>query len=83
MNNFILMCAGASLCVLASCGGGPTKQMPYNEGINIIPTPASLEQTSGEGDFVLGKNMKIGASTAEARTVGEYFAAQIDRKSVV
>lgn len=78
MNNFILMCAGASLCVLASCGGGPTKQMPYNEGINIIPTPASLEQTSGEGDFVLGKNMKIGASTAEARTVGEYFAAQMN-----
>lgn len=78
MNNFILMCAGASLCVLASCGGGPAKQMPYNEGINIIPTPASLEQTPAEGDFVLGKNMKIGASTAEARTVGEYFAAQMN-----
>ncbi len=76
MNNFVLMCAGAAFCVIAACSGGATKQMPYNEGINIIPTPVSLEQA--EGNFSLSKNMKIAASTPEAKTVAEYFAGQMN-----
>lgn len=70
------MCAGAAFCVIAACSGGATKQMPYNEGINIIPTPVSLEQA--EGNFSLSKNMKIAASTPEAKTVAEYFAGQMN-----
>ena len=50
--------------------------MPYNGGINIIPTPVSLEQA--EGNFSLSKNMKIAASTPEAKTVAEYFAGQMN-----
>ena len=76
MNNFVLMCAGAAFCVIAACSGGATKQMPYNGGINIIPTPVSLEQA--EGNFSLSKNMKIAASTPEAKTVAEYFAGQMN-----
>lgn len=76
MNNFVLMCAGAAFCVIAACSGGATKLMPYNEGINIIPTPVSLEQA--EGNFSLSKNMKIAASTPEAKTVAEYFAGQMN-----
>lgn len=70
------MCAGAAFCVIAACSGGATKQMPYNGGINIIPTPVSLEQA--EGNFSLSKNMKIAASTPEAKTVAEYFAGQMN-----
>ena len=76
MNNFVLMCAGAAFCVIAACSGGATKQMPYNGGINIIQTPVSLEQA--EGNFSLSKNMKIAASTPEAKTVAEYFAGQMN-----
>ena len=72
----ISMCAGAALCILASCSEGPTKQMPYNQGINVIPTPVSLVQN--EGSFKLSKNTAFSASTPEAKTVAEYFAAQMN-----
>lgn len=50
--------------------------MPYNQGINIIPTPVSLVQN--EGSFKLGKNTVISASTPEAKTVAEYFASKMN-----
>ena len=31
-------CASAILACMASCSDSPTKVMPYNQGINIIPT---------------------------------------------
>ena len=70
------MCAGAALCILASCSEGPTKQMPYNQGINVIPTPASL--VLNEGSFKLSKNTAFSTSCPEAETVAEYFAAQMN-----
>ena len=50
--------------------------MPYNQGINVIPTPVSLVQN--EGSFKLSKNTAFSASTPEAKTVAEYFAAQMN-----
>ena len=52
MKKLVSMCAGAALCILASCSEGPTKQMPYNQGINVIPVPVSL--TQNEGVFKVG-----------------------------
>lgn len=70
------ICAGVALYFLASCGENPTKQMPYNQGIHIIPAPASLVQN--EGSYKLNKNTGIYASTPEAKTVAEFFAAQMN-----
>ena len=77
MKKLISMCAGAALTLLASCSEGPTKEMPYNQGINVIPTPLSLVQN--EGSFKLNKNTAIAASTPEAKTVAEYFAAKMNQ----
>lgn len=70
------ICAGAVLAMMASCDQTPTKVMPYNQGINIIPTPVSLTQK--EGNFKLNKSTKIYASTPEAKTVAEFFAAKMN-----
>lgn len=77
MKKLISMCAGAALTLLASCSEGPTKEMPYNQGINVIPTPLNLVQN--DGSFKLNKNMAIAASTPEAKTVAEYFAAKMNQ----
>ena len=42
----------------------------------FIPTPVSLVQN--EGSFKLSKNTAFSASTPEAKTVAEYFAAQMN-----
>lgn len=70
------ICAGAALGLLASCDQAPKKEMPYNQGINIIPTPASLVQN--EGNFKLNKSTKMYASTPEAKTIAEFFAAKMN-----
>lgn len=77
MKRLISMCAGAALCILASCNEGPTTQKPYNQGINVIPTPVSL--TQNEGVFKLGKKMAFQASTPEATVVAEFFASRINQ----
>ena len=71
------ICAGAVLGLMASCDDAPGKAKAYNQGINIIPTPVSL--TQNEGNFKLNKNTKIYASTPEAKTVAEFFAASKPR----
>ena len=70
------ICATSALCLLASCGEESAKQMPYNNGINIIPTPVSLVQN--EGSYKLNKNTQIYASTPEAKTVAAFFAAKMN-----
>ena len=76
MLKLISVCVGAALCLLASCSEGQTELNPYNQGINVIPTPVSLVQN--EGTFKLNKNTKFLASTPEAKIIAEYFAAQIN-----
>ena len=73
----ISVCLGAILCLLASCSQGVSEPKCYNQGINIIPTPVSLVQN--EGNFQLKSNTKISASTPEAKTVAEFFAAQMNQ----
>lgn len=70
------ICAGVALYFLAACSEAPTKQMPYNQGIHIIPAPASLVQN--EGSYKLNKNTRMYASTPEAKTVAEFFAAKMN-----
>ena len=60
------MGAGLILAVLASCEA-PTEPKAYNQGINIIPAPASLVQN--EGAFKLGKSTNVFATTPEALEV--------------
>ncbi|MDL2255412.1 family 20 glycosylhydrolase [Parabacteroides sp. OttesenSCG-928-K15] len=74
-----MLCAGALLCLMGSCGEMTTTPKAYNQGINIIPAPQSLSQ--GEGNFKLTKNTQIYASTAEAKVVGEYFLSKINRST--
>lgn len=68
-------CAGMALCFLASCAEPQGEVKPYNQGINIIPTPQSLVQH--DGFFRLGSNTAIAAASPEAKTVAEFFAAKM------
>lgn len=76
MKKLVMLCATATLILFSSCGDTPTKQASYNEGINIIPKPASLVQA--DGVFKLKKNTALYAPTPEAKTIAAYFAAKID-----
>ena len=41
---FTTVCVAATLGLLTSCGTQTAPERSYNEGINIIPMPASLQQ---------------------------------------
>ncbi|MDR1781266.1 MAG: glycoside hydrolase family 20 zincin-like fold domain-containing protein, partial [Tannerella sp.] len=71
--NFIISVA----CAVALCSSCSEKlsQASYNEGINIIPAPKSM--VVGEGSFKLSTSTVFYASTAEGRTVAEFFAAKL------
>lgn len=60
---------------LASCGGQQGEVKSYNEGINIIPMPQNLVQN--QGVFKLSSGTSFGATTDEAKTVAEFFAAKM------
>ncbi|MDD4404948.1 MAG: family 20 glycosylhydrolase [Parabacteroides sp.] len=74
MKTLVMLCAATALSLFASCES-PTKQMPYNQGINVIPKPVSLVQN--EGNFKLDKNTTFSAPGAEAKTIAEFFAAKM------
>jgi len=74
MKTLVMLCAATALSLFASCES-PTKQMPYNQGINVIPKPVSLVQN--EGNFKLDKNTTFAAPGAEAKTIAEFFAAKM------
>lgn len=78
-NHFTNLCAGLSLSMLMACSGPAGEVKPYNEGINIIPMPQTLVQQ--EGIFKLSGSTSFGASTPEAKTVAEYFAAKMNRST--
>lgn len=76
MKKLVSMCAGAALTLFASCSEGPVREMPYNQGINVIPTPVEL--TQHDGSFKITQKLVFGAPTAEAKTIAEFFAAKIN-----
>ena len=76
MKQRISLCCGLILsAVLSSCGVSEPQSRPYNEGINLIPTPQSLVET--EGRFVLKNGMQMGATTPEAQKVAQFFATKL------
>lgn len=68
-------CVGMAFCLLTSCQEKPGEVKVYNQGINIIPAPVSL--TQHEGQFVVNKNTAFAATSPEAKTIAEFFAAKM------
>lgn len=76
-NYLKVICAVFTAGVMASCGNSATEIKSYNEGINIIPKPLSLEV--GNGSFKLKDGMSVHAAGQEEKTVAEYFISKINR----
>ena len=76
---FTNLCAGISLSLLIACCNQTGEMKPYNDGINIIPTPQSL--TVNNGSFKLNSGTGISATTPETKTVAEYFAVKMRRST--
>lgn len=75
MKKILALCALVITCLLSSCTQTPTEQAVYNQGINIIPQPLSLVQH--DGSFILNNKTAFYAPTAEAKTIAEFFATQL------
>ena len=69
------VCAGVALYAMTSCAGAPGEVKAYNQGINVIPAPQSLVQH--DGYFKLGNGTSFGATSPEAKTIAEFFAAKM------
>ncbi|MEG2179176.1 MAG: family 20 glycosylhydrolase [Bacteroidales bacterium] len=70
------MYSTAALCFLTACGEQSSETKSYNQGINVIPVPAELSQQ--EGFFKLQKKTSVFASSPEAKTIAEFFAAKMN-----
>ena len=72
-----LICTVFTASFMMSCSNTSTEVKSYNEGINIIPKPLSME--IGSGNFTLKKGMSVFAAGQEEKTVAEYFISKINR----
>ena len=70
-----LVCMMLAMGFMTSCGTDSVSDKLYNQGINLIPAPVSLQQQ--EGKFALTSNATFKASTPEAKTVAEFFANKL------
>ena len=68
------VCMILAIGFMTSCGN--TIEKEYNQGINIIPVPLSLQQQQGK--FVLNSNTTIQASTPEAQKIAALFANKLN-----
>ncbi len=78
MNKNLLstVCMALFMGFMTSCGGGASvSDKVYNQGINLIPTPVSLQQQQGK--FALTGSTTFQASTDEAKAVAEFFAKKL------
>ena len=71
---FTTVCVAATLGLLTSCGTQTAPERTYNEGINIIPMPASLQQQ--EGRFLLSSSSSFYAPTPEAKNYCRVLRSQ-------
>ena len=71
------ICTAFTAGIIMSCSDSATEIKSYNEGINIIPKPLSLEV--GNGSFKLEDGMSVHAAGQEEKTVAEYFISKINR----
>ena len=69
------MCMALALGFMTSCGTDNVSDKVYNQGINLIPTPVSLQQQDGKFTLTSGTTFK--ASTPEAKAVAEFFANKL------
>ena len=69
------MCMALALGLMTSCGTDNVSDKVYNQGINLIPTPVSLQQQDGKFTLTSGTTFK--ASTPEAKAVAEFFANKL------
>lgn len=69
------MCAFITAYFLPSSAKEAFNEGGYNDGINIIPTPVSLIQQ--EGRLTLKSGATYYASTAQAKTVADFFVAKL------
>ena len=70
------MCLAAFVGLLTSCGPQTVTVKSYNEGINIIPMPAELQQR--EGKFTLTSGTSFYASTPETKKIAEFFIGKLN-----
>ncbi|WP_165042650.1 family 20 glycosylhydrolase [Dysgonomonas sp. ZJ709] len=76
MKKLIPMVSMALALLVSSCGNNePLVQKPYNEGINVTPTP--LELTQNEGIFNLSKGTVFVSEDENVNKVAAFFAAKI------
>ena len=69
------VCMALAMGFITSCGTQSVSDKAYNQGINLIPTPVSLQQQ--EGKFALTSSATFQASTPEAKAVAEFFAGKL------
>ena len=72
-----LVCMMLAMGFMTSCGTESVSDKVYNQGINLIPAPVSLQQQ--EGKFELTSSTTFKASTPEAKTVAEFFANKLKK----
>ena len=60
---------------MSSCGTDNVSDKVYNQGINLIPAPVSLQQQ--EGKFTLTSNAIFKINNAEAGKVAAFFANKL------
>ena len=70
------MCLAAFVGLLTSCGPQTVTVKSYNEGINIVPMPAELQQR--EGKFTLTSGTSFYASTPETKKIAEFFIGKLN-----
>ena len=71
-----LVCMALAMGFMTSCGTQPSvSEKVYNQGINLIPAPVSLQQQQGK--FELTSSAAFKASTPEAKGVAEFFANKL------
>ncbi len=71
INQLFLVCLAACM----SCSSTTSVDRSYNQGINIIPTPVSLQV--GLGRFMLNGNTCFYVSSDEGKNVAEFFARKL------
>lgn len=77
--NLTTLCMALAMGLITSCSTQSVSDKAYNQGINLIPTPVSLQQQ--EGKFALTSGTVFQASTPEAKTVAEFFANKLKKST--
>lgn len=78
-NLFSMMCMVLVVGLMTACTSQDVSEKVYNQGINLIPAPVSLQQQDGK--FTLSSKTTFYAPTTEAKSVAEFFAAKLKKST--